>query len=120
MSRALIIAALFAATPAAAEMAYLSEKAICGADDGVIEESNAILLYEEGMGNHFFDCSWDKNLTNARLRQGFFTTKAKCANGISSWDAEFEIVVEGGDMSRINVYQNSGGASPIVFYRCGG
>ena len=113
---ALSTVALVAAASASAEMYYLSQPGLCNVSDGELELSDAIILGDHSIGNHFFDCVF-KTPIAARIKSEQWTkVKADCENGTKSWRAVFEFSVQ--DNGDINVFQNTGGLSPVRFYHC--
>ena len=74
------------------------------------------MLSDRSMGNHFFDCSFSKSVSKALVKERWVETEAQCENSTDSWKAVFEIVSE--EDGSLNVFQKSGGLSPVRFYRC--
>ncbi len=105
------------AAPALAETFWLSEPGLCKADDGVIEEMDAIYLTKTGINNHYFSCQWPEKAGEALLRgEQFVMTEAKCSTATATWTAKLEIVRQGN--RTVRVFQETGGISPVRFFRC--
>ena len=101
----------------AAEPFWLSEPGLCKADHGVIEEKDAIYLTGTGINSHFFSCQWPASAGEGLFKgEQFIRIKAKCSNATSSWQAAFEIVRQ--QDGSLQVFQESGGLSPVRFFRC--
>lgn len=105
------------ASSALAETFWLSEVGYCGADPAVIEDNDIIYLTERGISTHWFSCEWPAKVGRSILRgEQEVSTNARCANATSTWDAELTIVQQGDGSVRVN--QESGGISPVRFFRC--
>ena len=114
----IIAISVSASTALASEPFWLSEPGLCEADDGVIEEMDVIYLTGSGINSHYFSCTWPTKAGQALLRgDQSIDTKAKCANATGTWDAEFEIVRQ--EDGSVRVFQESGGITPVRFFRCG-
>ncbi len=106
-----------AAAPAVAETFWLSEPGLCDADDGKIEEMDVIYLTKTGISSHWFSCEWPLKAGLAILRgEREVSTNANCSNATSTWEAELAIVRQGDGSVRVS--QESGGISPVRFFRC--
>ncbi len=106
-----------ASAPAAGETFWLSEPGFCKADHGKIEEMDAIYLTKTGINSHWFSCEWPLKAGQAILRsEQEVSTIASCSNATSSWKAKFDIVRQ--DDGSVKVHQESGGISPVRFFRC--
>ncbi|QIE47048.1 hypothetical protein G5B38_16790 [Pseudohalocynthiibacter aestuariivivens] len=107
-----------AETAADVEAFYLSDPDFCDADEGDIEDNSIIRLTSSGLATHEFSCEWPLEAGKAILRgeQSVLTT-AQCGTATSRWQAELEIVQW--NANSVRIFQNSGGISPVRFYRCG-
>ena len=72
-------------TASASDLYYLSVPGLCNAGDGELEESNAIILSDRSMGNHSFDCSFDKPIGKSLQKERWVETEANCENSTGSW-----------------------------------
>jgi len=113
----MVAALALMAAPVASETFFLSMPGLCDAPYEEIELADAIYLTKTGIDSHFFGCEWPEKAGQAILRGApSVTTKAQCANGTGSWQAELEIVSQ--EDGSLRVFQSTGGISPVVFYRC--
>ena len=119
MLAAVIATSALAVAPvrAVAETFWLSAPDLCTADIGEIEESGAIYLTKHGISSHDIDCQWPLKAGEALLQgEWSVTTRASCTSSTGVWNAELEIVQQ--NDGTVQVFQESGGLSPIQFYRC--
>lgn len=103
---------------AAAETFYLSQPGLCAADDGVIEEVDAIYLQDRGINSHFFGCDFPRPVLADLAAGRVLKITSNCASATTTWTAAFTLVPQ--DDGNVKVHQASGGLSPILFYRCSG
>ncbi|MDU8928596.1 hypothetical protein RXV86_14485 [Alisedimentitalea sp. MJ-SS2] len=91
MIRAARIAAAAALVSAAAtqsfagNMLYMSDPGLCDAGDGVTELMDTTFLSERSVGNHYFECTWKKDLGRLLKRRSPVEMKVSCMNDTESW-----------------------------------
>ncbi len=126
MRRALVIAALFAATPAMAEMFYMSDPGLCDAPDGVTELLDTTFITARSIGNHYFECRWNENLwAELEANRGAEFT-AKCENSTDAWTQVMKFYPQ--DESNLDfrlqypvylsVWFDAREMMPVKFYKC--
>ena len=96
-----------------AQVYYLSQPGLCDADDGAVEESDALILTDMSLGNHYGECSWDVSFREALKTRATATIEARCQDSSKSWDAE--LVFSRGENRQVLVF---GGGDPAVFFPC--
>ncbi len=115
----------FAFTPSFAETVYMSDPGLCDAPDGVTELLDTTFLFSRSMGNHYFDCNWDRDLDQL-LQDGWPAVNATCANGTETWMQELKFYPQ--DESNLDyplqypiylsVWFDPREMMPVKFYRC--
>lgn len=95
---------------------YLMDPAQCALDSTALEESDAYVLDNHGVGNHFVECRWDATLDFGAMvgKTQFISTT--CQNSTATHTEEYSVTVPVHGIVAIKPVKAQ--RMPSTFYLC--